>query len=124
MGNEFNSNKKYNSENYVSLSININKSRYSQEAYIKGFLYLKGKHRLIQTELIDPLAISTLTKLHHYQYEEEVNSDDRREMTEQEERTIFSLRLDFSNYREENLIGGDTNFVFSLNYQLLPYLYF
>ena len=106
MGNVCNSNKKYNSENYVSLSININKTCYSQGEYVKGFLYPKGKPGLIQTEIIDPLAIATLTELHHYQYEEEVNSDDRREITEQEERTIFSLRLDFSNYRGANLLGG------------------
>ena len=50
MGNDFNNNKKYNSEHYVSLSININKSCYSQGEYVQGFLYLKGKPGLIQTE--------------------------------------------------------------------------
>lgn len=107
MGNDFNNNKKYNSEHYVSLSININKSCYSQGEYVQGFLYLKGKPGLIQTELIDPLAMATLSELHHYQYEEHENGErDRREIIEQEEKTIFSLRLDFSNYRGANLMGG------------------
>ena len=60
MGSDFNNNKKYNSENYVSLTINTNKKCYSQGEYINGTLYLQGKPGLIQTQLIDPLAIATL----------------------------------------------------------------
>ena len=106
MGTDFNNNKKYNSENYVSLSINTNKKCFSQGEYINGTLFLKGKPGLIQTQLIDPLAIATLTEIQHYEYEEEVSDDDRREMDETDEKIIFQLRLDFQNYRGANLING------------------
>ena len=106
MGNDFNNNKKYNSENYVSLSINTNKKCYSQGEYINGTLFLKGKPGLIQTQLIDPLAMATLTEIQHYEYEEEVSDDDRREMDETDEKIIFQLRLDFQNYRGANLMNG------------------
>ena len=66
MGTDFKSNKKYNSENYVSLSILTNKKCFSQGEYITGTLYLKGKPGLIQTQLIDPLATATLTEFQHY----------------------------------------------------------
>ena len=106
MGNDFNTNKKYNSENYVSLSIQTNKKCFSQGEYIKGYLYLQGKPGLIQTQLIDPLAIATLTEFHHYTYEEEQSDDDRREIDENDEKIIFQIRLDFANYRGVNLMNG------------------
>lgn len=106
MGSDFNNNKKYNSENYVSLTINTNKKCYSQGEYINGTLYLQGKPGLIQTQLIDPLAIATLTEFQHYTYEEDYGEDDHREMDESDEKIIFQIRLDFSNYRGANLMNG------------------
>ena len=106
MGNDFNSNKKYNSENYVSLSINTNKKCFSQGEYVIGTIFLRGKPGLIQTKFIDPLAIATLTEIHHYSYEEDVGQDDHREMDESEEKIIFQIRLDFSQYRGTNLSNG------------------
>ena len=106
MGTDFKSNKKYNSENYVSLSILTNKKCFSQGEYITGTLYLKGKPGLIQTQLIDPLATATLTEFQHYSYEEEHGDDDRREIDVDEEKIIFQIRLDFSNYRGANLMSG------------------
>ena len=106
MGNDFNSNKKYNSENFVSLSIQTNKKCFSQGEFITGSLYLKGKPGLIQTQLIDPLAMATLTEFQHYSYEEEHGHDDRREIDVNEEKIIFQLRLDFSDYRGANLMNG------------------
>lgn len=106
MGNDFNNNKKYNSDQYVTLTLDLDKTCFSQGEYVKGSLYLKGKPGLIQTELIDPLAIATFTEIHHYTYEENSNDDDRKEVEELEEKTIFSLRLDFSNFRGANLVMG------------------
>ena len=106
MGNDFNSNKKYNSENFVSLSIQTNKKCFSQGEYITGALYLRGKPGLIQTQLIDPLAMATLTELQHYSYEEGHGRDGRREIDVNEEKIIFQIRLDFSNYRGANLMNG------------------
>ena len=106
MGNDFNSNKKYNSENFVSLLIQTSKKCFSQGEYITGTLYLKGKPGLIPTQLIDPLAIATLTEFQHYSYEEEQGDDDRRETDVDEEKIIFQIRLDFANYRGVNLMNG------------------
>ena len=109
MGNDFNNDKKYNSERYVSLTMKINKMCYSQGEYIQGILYLQGKPDLIQKELIDPSATSTLTELHQYTYQINDNNDNNssnREYEEKEEITIFSLNLNFSNYRGANLMQG------------------
>ena len=61
MGNCCNSNKKYNSENNVSISINSNRKCYLNGEFINGSIYLKGKQGLIITQLLDPLAIATFT---------------------------------------------------------------
>lgn len=115
MGTDFNNNKKYNSERYVSLSMNLNKMCFSQGEYIQGTLFLQGKPDLIQKELIDPTAIATLSELHQYDYQNNENNDDNDNTTyqEKEEITIFSLNLNFSNYRNANLMQG-VNIPFSV----------
>ena len=106
MGNVCNSNKKYNSENNVSISLNTNKKCYSNGEFINGSIYLKGKPGLIITQLLDPLAIATLTEFQHYTYEEDRSHDDHREIDVNDEKKIFQTRLDFTNYRGANLMDG------------------
>ena len=106
MGNVCNSNKKYNSENNVSISLNTNKKCYSNGEFINGSIYLKGKPGLIITQLLDPLAIATLTEFQHYTYEEDQSHDDHREIDVNDEKKIFQTRLDFTNYRGANLMDG------------------
>lgn len=110
MGNNFEKNKKYNSENYVHLTLNLDKRCYSQGEYIKGTLFLIGKQGLIQTQLIDPSAKATLSEVQHYIYQEETNGgddgNDTREIDEQEENIIFEIRQNFSEYTGANLVSG------------------
>ena len=106
MGNCCNSNKKYNSENNVSISINSNRKCYLNGEFINGSIYLKGKQGLIITQLLDPLAIATLTEFQHYTYEEDRSHDDHREIDVNDEKKIFQIRLDFTNYRGANLMDG------------------
>ena len=106
MGNVCNSNKKYNSENNVSISLNTNKKCYSNGEFVNGSIYLKGKPGLIITQLLDPLAIATLTEFQHYTYEEDQSHDDHREIDVNDEKKIFQTRLDFTNYRGANLMDG------------------
>ena len=116
MGTDFNNDKKYNSERYVSMTLNINKVCYSQGEYIQGTIFLQGKPDLIQKELIDPTATATLSELHQYTYQINNNdgdSHDHSEHQEKEEITIFTLNLNFSNYRGANLMQG-VNIPFSV----------
>ena len=108
MGNNFETNKKYNSENYVHLTLNLDKRCYSQGEYIKGTLFLIGKQGLIQTQLIDPSAKATLSEIQHYIYQEETQGSDEgnREMVEEEENIIFENRLCFPEYTGANLVSG------------------
>ena len=106
MGNVCNSNKKYNSENNVSIYLNTNKKCYSNGEFINGSIYLKGKPGLIITQLLDSLAIATLTEFQHYTYEEDQSHDDHREIDVNDEKKIFQTRLDFTNYRGANLMDG------------------
>ena len=109
MGNSFEKNKKYNSENYVHLTLNIDKRCYSQGEYIKGTLFLIGKQGLIQTQLVDPSAKATLSEVQHYIYQEEHQGDEGNgttEIVEEEENIIFENRLYFSEYTGANLVSG------------------
>jgi len=109
MGNNFEKNKKYNSENYVHLTLNIDKRCYSQGEYIKGTLFLIGKRGLIQTQLIDPTAKATLSEIQHYVYQEETQGGEGNETIErdeEEENIIFENRLCFSEYTGANLVSG------------------
>ena len=109
MGNSFEKNKKYNSENYVHLTLNIDKRCYSQGEFIKGTLFLIGKQGLIQTQLVDPSAKATLSEVQHYIYQEEHQGDEGNgttEMVEEEENIIFENRLCFSEYTGANLVSG------------------
>ena len=124
MGNCCNSNKKYNSENNVSISINSNRKCYLNGEFINGSIYLKGKQGLIITQLLDPLAIATLTEFQHYTYEEDRSHDDHREIDVNDEKKIFQIRLDFTNYRGANLMDGvQMPFNFQIN-NCLPTCYF
>ena len=109
MGNNFEKNKKYNSENYVHLTLNIDKRCYSQGEYIKGTLFLIGMQGLIQTQLIDPSAKATLSEVQHYIYQEDNQGDEGNETIErdeEEENIIFENRLYFSEYTGANLVSG------------------
>ena len=116
MGTDFNNDKKYNSERYVSMTLNLNKVCYSPGEYIQGFILLQGKPDLIQKELIDPTATATLTELHQYTYQINDNNGDHHDNSEHQEKeeiTIFSLNLNFANYRGANLMQG-VNIPFSV----------
>ena len=95
MGNCCNSNKKYNSENNVSISINSNRKCYLNGEFINGSIYLKGKQGLIITQLLDPLAIATLTEFQHYTYEEDRSHDDHREIDVNDEKKNISNKIRF-----------------------------
>jgi len=65
MGYDFESDKKFNYEKKISMSIELEKTCFSKEEYITGFIILKQKDG-IQEYLSDPNCIIKLDEYHHY----------------------------------------------------------
>ena len=105
MGNDFTKDKKYNYENYVSIDFILNKVCFFQGENIQGTIILQGKNGLIQTEFINPIATISLTEMQQYIYEKG-SGEDQRQTYEKEEKIIFSLQQNYSNYQGKNLMSG------------------
>lgn len=111
MGSDFESNEKYNFEKNVSMIFEINKTCYSKGEMIFGSIVLTPKDCLVQTQLINPFAKMTLKEHHYYEYYE-YHYDSRRGTSTAEKRvdeeniTIFSIHMDFSNFNGANILTG------------------
>jgi hypothetical protein len=111
MGSDFDSDKKYNFENNVSMIFEINKTCYSKGEMIYGSIVLTPKDGLVQTQLINPFAKMTLKEHHYYEYYE-YHYDSRRNSSTAEKRVdeeniiIFSLHMDFSTFNGANILTG------------------
>ena len=67
MGNDFNSDKRFNYVNKVAMEIGLDKICFGKDEYITGYLALKLRDGL-QTILLEPSATFQIKEYHHYNY--------------------------------------------------------
>ena len=103
---EFETDKNYNYEGYVSMNIELKKTCYSKGEIIHGNLYLLPKNTSYPTQIIDPYAEISLREQHFYEY----NS---RHYDSYKKETVITKR-----YEEENVILLTQNMNFSNNMDL------
>ena len=65
---EFENNENYNKEENVSMNITLNKTCYSPGEFIEGFISLKGKKNINETNLSDTFVKMRLYEVHEYRY--------------------------------------------------------
>lgn len=111
MGYNFQTDKKYNFEKYVSLSIDMNKTCYSKGEIISGNIILLPKNGIKETQLRNPYAIITLEEKQYYEYNEYYYDHNRkgtysRTKSEEENRDILSIQIDYSNFDGANILIG------------------
>ena len=111
MGYDFETDKKYNFENNVSMIFELNKTCFSKGEIITGNIILSAKEGLIQTQLLNPYAVMTLEEKHYYEYKEYYYDNSRKTTSsknkeEIENKTILSIPMDFSNFNGANILTG------------------
>ncbi len=111
MGSDFESDKKYNFEKNISMLFEINKTCYSKGEMIIGNIVLTPKDGLVQTQLINPYAKMTLKEQHYYDYYEyyydnNKNTTNTERRVDEENITLFSIHMDFSNFNGANILTG------------------
>ena len=111
MGYDFETDKNYNYEKNVSMSFELNKTCYSKGEIITGTIILSAKEGLAQTQLLNPYAMITLEEKHYYEYTEifydYINKrSSTKKKEEQENKTLLSIPMDFSNFNGANILTG------------------
>ena len=112
MGYDFETDKKYNSEKNVSMTIELNKTCFSKGEFIIGKIILKPKDGLLtQTQLINPYGLLSLNEKHYYEYYESYYDESKkahnlRKREEIENVPLLSVQLDFSNFSGANILVG------------------
>ena len=111
MGYDFESDKKYNYEKNISMSFDLDKTCYSKGELITGNIILIPKEGIFQTQLLNPYAIITLEERQSYTFLESYydygrNIASYRDKKEEENKTLLSITMNFSNYDGANIISG------------------
>ena len=109
MGYDFESDKKYNIEKFVSMTIQLNKTCYSPGEYVNGTIILKPKEGLQQPLLQDTNATLYLTEFFYYRYFESqydpVKKRNESVAKEAEESIpLLTLPMNFSNFYNANIM--------------------
>ena len=111
MGYDFESDKQYNFESTVSMTLELTKTCYSPGEYINGSLSLKPKQGNTNSFLDNPMATLYITEYSYYQYT--VNEmDPRTNMSHvvtkvaEENVPILNFPLNFSNFQNANINNG------------------
>jgi hypothetical protein len=109
MGYDFETDKKYNIEKYVSMTIQLNKTCYSPGEYLNGTIILKPKEGLQQPLLHDTNATLYLTEFFYYKYfEEEYDRIQKRKKSvpkvAEETIPLLTLPMNFSNFYNANIM--------------------
>lgn len=110
MGYDFESDKKYNIEKYVSMTIQLSKTCYSPGEYLNGTIILRPKEGLQQPLLQDTNATLYLTEFFFYRYfEDEYNRAKQRNetvsKTAEESIPLLTLPMNFSNFYNANIVN-------------------
>ena len=110
MGYDFETDKKYNIEKYVSMTIQLNKTCYSPGEYLNGTIILKPKEGLQKPLLQDTNATLYLTEFFYYKYfEEEFDHVQKRKKNvskvAEESIPLITLPMNFSNFYNANIIN-------------------
>lgn len=113
MGYDFETDKNYNFEKYVSMTLELNKTCFSKGELILGKIILQPKDGLIQTQLLNPYPKISLDEKHHYEYQEYYYDSTRkttssRKKEEEENRPLLSIQMNFSNFTGANILLGIT----------------
>jgi hypothetical protein len=109
MGYDFESDKKYNIEKFVSMTIQLNKTCYSPGEYVNGTIILKPKEGLQQPLLQDTNATLYLTEFFYYRYHEN-QYDPHKKRNEsvpkdaEESVPLLTLPMNFSNFYNANIM--------------------
>lgn len=109
MGYDFESDKKYNIEKFVSMTIQLNKTCYSPGEYVNGTIILKPKEGLQQPLLQDTNATLYLTEFFYYRYFES-QYDPVKKRNEsvakdaEESIPLLTLPMNFSNFYNANIM--------------------
>ena len=98
MGYDFETDIKYNYENNISLSIELDKTCFSKEEYITGYLLLQLNNGL-QTTLTEPIETFNIDEYHHYSYYLEIDDKDT-----EEHYSLVSTKMKFPNFQDANLM--------------------
>lgn len=111
MGYDFETDKNYNYERFVSMIIELKKTCFSKGEIISGNIILSPKTGLTESQLINPYVMMTLEEKHYYQYLETNYDPDKKRTSyenkeEQQIRTLFTIRMDFSNFNGANILTG------------------
>ena len=130
MGYDFESDKKYNIENNVSMTIELNKTCYSGGEFVNGSIILRPKEGLQQTLLSSTYATLYLNENFFYTYTEDefVPSKNRKEFVTkeaEEDINLLTIPLNFSNFQNANIMSTVTiPFQFQLPLTIYPSLIF
>ena len=105
----FNLGDKFNYENEVSLSIELEKTCFSQGEIINGTIILTPKKNSTITELINPFAKISFQEKHCYEFLETYHEEDNNiikptKKITKELKSLGSYSMDFSNYKNAKLI--------------------
>lgn len=97
MGYDFESDKNFNYEKKISMSIELEKTCFSKEEYITGFIVLKQKEG-IQEYLSEPNAYIKLDEYHHYYLNVGYN-----DVEAEENYSLVSMEMKFPNFEGSDL---------------------
>ena len=110
MGYDFETDKKYNFEKNISMTLKLEKTCYSIGEIIEGEIILSPKSgKTINPQLINPCAMIMLDEKHHYTYLHSRYVNNKAEYenrTAEENKTIYSSLIDLSNFNGANMLIG------------------
>ena len=109
MGYDFETDKEFNIEKNVSMTLELNKTCFSKGEYVYGSIILRPKEGLQQTLLTSPYATLYLTEYFYYKYTEsqyDPAHKNNRYVTKVAEENIplLTLPLNFSNFQNANIM--------------------
>ena len=113
MGYDFESDKKYNVEKNVSMTIELGKTCYSPGEYLNGTITLRPKEGLQNPLLSSPYATLYLTEYFYYTFsEDEYNPRTKRNeyvsKVAEENNNLLNIPLNFSNFQNANIMNTVT----------------
>ena len=111
MGYDFESDKQYNVEKYVSMTIELKKTCYSPGEMVYGTIILRANQGLQNPLLSSPLATLYLTEYFYYTYSEN-EYNPHKKMNEfvskvaEENMPLLKIPLDFRNFLNANIMNN------------------
>jgi hypothetical protein len=109
MGYDFESDKAYNVENTVSMTVETQKTCYFPGEFVTGNIILRPKEGISNPLLSNPYANLILTETFHYTYCEDVYNPHKGKkefttMTAEESMTLLQMPLNFTNFLNANIM--------------------